>query len=1065
MRRVYLFGKCAFFALAAIALPGQAVYASSAAADEHAYLQSVQQELTVEGNIVDSGGQPVIGASLILKGSDNIGTVTDIDGNFSLSLKGPGIIVVSAIGYKTIEISVSSSTKGLSIVLEEDSEMLDDVVVIGYGTVKKSDLTGSVSTVRSEDMMKRNPIDIGQGLQGAAAGVQVMRNSGSPRGGTTIRIRGVATVNGSADPLYVVDGVQVGTSIDFLNPGDIESVQILKDASATAIYGSRGANGVIMVTTKKGNKGTARVDASVNYGVSTSSSRLDVGTIQDFVKAIRITKENDRTPFTVLAWADPSLDSRLNNIDWQDVMTRTALQQNYNMSVSGGNASTQARVSVGYLDNQGIVVASQFNRLTARMNVTHKIKDFLTITGNASFVHGVFQGGGNAYSYAGAIPSMDDLDENGNLVNVPIQWPDGTWGHYRKEGAGDIEKSVDNLYAAAMTRDSRDKFNQIMTNANIDINIIKGLQFHTVASYNLNLSTTDTYSPVNTRTFITQTTPDSFSINFGSTYKYGLESYFTYDLALRKHKINLMAGYSVNDTKGMGLYGSANSMPAPNIRRIELTTDPSSKNVTGGYSMTERFVSWYGRVNYNFADRYLLTFTIRRDGSSNFGAGNRWGNFPSASFAWRASEEEFIKNLGIFDNLKLRVGWGQTGNAGSPTNRSVEQLSSSYTMYYWLTGNAPVSAPGIAKLVEVDTNLKWETNEQTNVGIDFGFLKNSLTFSVDYFIRTAKDLLLFKSVRPSTGYDSIYTNSGVIRNRGFEFTLGYNTRIGDDWRINTSFTGSTLKNEAVDVGNDIFESGGIDTGYYWENYSITRNGYPVGSFYGWKVDGIFQNQEEIDELNRLAYQKSGGLQSSYQTGAVPGDWKYVDINDDGYINDDDRTILGNGTPKFNFGLNLSVFYKNFDFSANIYGVMGQKILSYSYARLNTIYNPRAGYQNCLKDYMSNAWTSENHSTTHTRLTRSDSNHNVRVSDAFIKNGDFVKIGNVQLGYTLPDKLMRSIHVESIRVYFGIDNLATISGYKKYGDPEVGDSNVLRTGFDAGRYPYPRTYNFGLTLQF
>lgn len=1064
MRGDYSFVKCVFFAVAVLASYGPVGYASSTA-ENHAYVQSLQQGLTVEGTIVDSNGQPVIGASLILKGDGSIGTVTDIDGNFSLSVPGPGVLVVSAIGYKTVEISVSSSTKGLSIVLEEDNEMLDDVVVIGYGTVKKSDLTGSVSTVRAEDMMKRNPIDIGQGLQGAAAGVQVLRNSGDPRGGTTIRIRGIATVNGSADPLYVVDGVQVGTSIDFLNPGDIESIQILKDASATAIYGSRGANGVIMVTTKKGTKGTARVDASVNYGVGTSSSRLEVGTIQDFVKAIRTTKEHDGGSFTELAWADPSLDSRLNNIDWQDVMTRTALQQNYNLSVSGGNASTQARLSVGYLNNKGIVVASQFDRLTARLNVTHNIKNFIKITGNASYVHGVSQGSGNAYSYAGAIPSMDSLDENGNLVNVPVQYPDGTWGHYNVKGDGDIEKGTDNLYAAAMTRDSRTAFDQIMTNANIDIDIIKGLQFHTVASWNLYLNTSDTYSPVNPRTFITKTTPDSFSLNYGSTYRSGLESWFSYDLAFGKNKLNLMAGYSVNDTRSFSLNGSASSMPAPNIRRIELTKDPSSKNVSGGYGMPERFVSWYGRLNYNFSDRYLLTFTIRRDGSSNFGAGNRWGNFPSTSFAWRASEEEFIKNLGIFDNLKLRAGWGQTGNAGSPTNRSVEQLSSSYTMYYWYNNNAVISAPGLAKLVEVDTNLKWETNEQTNVGVDFGFFKNSLTFSVDYFIRTAKDLLLFKSVRPSTGYDSVYTNSGVIRNKGFEFTLGYNTKFGDDWRINTSFTGSTLKNEAVDVGNDIFESGGIDTGYYWENYSITRNGCPVGSFYGWKVDGIFQSDEEIEEMNRLASQKTGGEQTAYQKGAVPGDWKYVDVNGDGYINDDDRTILGNGTPKFNFGLNINVYYKNFDFSANIYGVLGQKILSYSYARLNTIYNARAGYQNCLKDYMDNAWTPENHSTTHTRLTRSDANHNMRVSDAFIKNGDFVKIGNVQLGYTLPDKLVRSVNIESLRVYFGIDNLVTISGYNKYGNPEIGNSSVLRTGFDGGRYPYPRTYNFGLTLQF
>ena len=1053
--------KIAFLFAAFALLQGMPAFAGSSSDPAPAS----QQTLTVSGTVVDASGDPIIGADILYKGS-TVGTVTDIDGRFSLAIPGPGTLVISYVGFRTLEFNVSSSQTGLQLILDDDAERLDDLVFIGYGSVKKSDLTGSVSTVKSEDMMKRNPIDIGQGLQGMAAGVQVLRNSGSPRGGTSIRIRGVATVNGSAEPIYVVDGVQVGRSIDFLNPSDIESIEVLKDASATAIYGSRGANGVIMVTTKRGQQGSNNMQFSANWGLNTSPDRLDVGTIQDFVKAIRITKQNDGTAFTEMAWADPSLDSRLNNLDWQDIMTRRALSQNYNLSYSGGTRNTQGRISFGYLNNQGIVVASNYERFTSRLNVQHTIKDFIRMGASMAFVHGISSGSGNAYTYAAQIPSMDDLDENGNLVNVPIQWPDGTWGHYKKEGAGDIEKGVDNLYAAAMVRDSRSRFNQVMTNANLDIDLFKGMTFHNVFSYNFNENQGDTYSPENHRTYISDTNPDSFSLNFSDSHTIALESYLTYDLSFGDSRLNLMGGYSVSRQTGYSLSGSAESMPANTIRNIGLTTNPSSKTVSGGYSAPVRFVSWYGRINYNLKERYLLTATLRRDGSSNFGAGNRWGVFPSASFAWRISEEPFIKDLDLFSSLKLRLGWGQTGNAGGATSLSVEQLTSRYMMYYWYVNGSPVNAPGIAKASEVDTNLKWETNEQANIGLDFGVMNGKLSGSLDYFVRTAKDLLLYKTIRPSTGYDNVYTNAGSIRNSGFEFQLTYATRIGSDWNINATLTGSTLKNKAIEVGDDIFYSGGVDTGYYWDNYSITQNGQPVGSFYGWKVDSIFQDQSEIDRLNALAKEKTNGEVAYYQAqGTAPGDYKYVDINGDGFINDEDRTVIGNGYPKLNYGFNFGASYKSFDFSMNLYGVFGQKILSYSYARLNTIYNARNGYQNCLVDFMEGAWTPTNKSTEYTRLTAKDVNHNVRVSDVFIKNGDFLKISNIQVGYTLPKSLVGLMRMDSARIYLSVDNPLTLSTYNKYGNPEIGNSNVLQSGFDSGRYPFPVTYTLGLNVQF
>lgn len=1026
-------------------------------------METQQSTVKIKGHITDVSGESIIGANVLVKGS-TIGVISDIDGNFALDVPETGVLQVSYIGYITQEVKLVSGKRDYKIVLKEDAETLEEVVVVGYGTVKKTDVTGSVTSVKSDEMMKRNPVSLGQGLQGAAAGVSVMRTSGDPEGGVSIRIRGVATVNGSADPLYVVDGVQVGTNIDFLNPADVESIEILKDASATAIYGSQGANGVILITTKPGVKGHTSLKFTANFGLQTLSQKLDVANAATFVEGIRGAKQNDDAVFTNKAWENPAFTNKLNSIDWQDVMARTALQQNYNLSASGGSEKTQSRLSVGYLNNEGIIVNSYFKRLTARANITHKVKDFIRVGLNVAYVHAEKTGGGNLFTYARTIPTMDDTDAAGNLINVPVQYPDGTWGHFKQEGNGDVSKSQDNPYAAAMTADYLNKYNRVVTSATLEVDILKGLMFKTIGSYNYYGSAYDNYTAYNDRTFLDKDRPDSFSLSSSEGNSLGLESYFTYDLKLKSHRINLMAGYSVSDYNSTDLNASAQNMVAETIRNIGLTKDMNTITGGGGFNTPVRYVSWYGRVNYSLMDRYLFTATVRRDGSSKFGAGNRFGTFPSVSLAWRASEEDFIKKLNIFSNLKLRVGWGQTGNSGFATNLSVNQVSPSRIMYYWLNGGNVASAAGLAKTAEIDTNLKWETNEQTNIGLDLGFFDNSLNITLDYFVRDAKDLLLYRNLRPSTGYTSIYTNAGHIRNSGFEFAVNYTKEVGD-WTFGATLNGSTLKNKAIEVGDDIFYSGSVDTGYYWDNYSITKNGYPVGSFYGHKVAGIFQNQAEIDALNKQAVEKTNGEITSYQTSETqPGDYKYIDLNGDGYISDEDKAILGDGYPTLNYGLNLSAGYKGWDFSMYIYGVLGQDILSYSYANLISVKSPSDGYQNSLSDYMKNAWSETNPSTVYPRLTRKDSNHNTRVSDAYIKNGDFLRISNIQVGYTFPKRWVEKLRMESLRVYASIENVGTITGYK-YGDPEVGDASVLKTGFDAGRYPFPRTYAFGLSVQF
>ena len=1022
----------------------------------------INQSKQVTGVIKDANGESVIGANVVEKGTNN-GTISDIDGKFSLNVAPGATLMITYIGYVSQEIKVDNRNS-FSIVLKEDSEMLEEVVV-GYGTMKKKDLTGAVAKVNMEDLLKTPSSSFDQTLGGRIAGVNVSSGEGMPGGTMNIVIRGNNSLTQDNSPLYVIDGfpVEDPTIAATINPSDVESVDVLKDASATAIYGTRGANGVIMITTKNGGKGKAKVNFSANYALQFNSNKIDVADAGLFASAVRSAVKNDGIAMTNLAYGEDYI-GRLNSIDWQDEMSRTALQQNYNLSASGGSENTQANLSLGYLNNQGIVIESNFKRLTARANITHKVKDFLHVGLNLNYAHSEKMGGGNLRNYAQAIPTMDYV-EDGVFYSMPIVLPDGTWGHYKKEGNGDVNKGADNLVAAAKTADSINKWDRLLASAFLQLDLYKGLTFKTIASYNYYTKGYNGYTAYNDRTFGTQDRKDSFSLNQSQSTSLGLEAFLNYDWSNEHHRVSAMAGFSTSDTNGAWLNSSANDFPADNIRKISLTNDPSSKQTDGGLDLKTRFLSYFGRLTYTLNDRYIVTATVRRDGSSNFGAGNRYGTFPSASVAWRLSEEKFIKDLELFSNLKLRAGWGQTGNAGNGTNLSIAQLSSANAMYWFFNGSSVINGAGIAQQKEIDTNLKWETNEQTNIGIDFAFMNNELSFSADYFIRDAKDLLLYRQIRPSTGFSNVYTNAGHIRNSGFEFTAAWNKSFSD-WNIGIRLNGSTLKNEAIEVGDPIFsKSGSAQDGDNWDNHSITQNGYPVGSYYGWKVEGIFRTQAEIDEMNRLAVEK--GVESGvYQDKTTqPGDYKFVDLNGDGQITDADRTVIGNGYPKFTYGMNLTASWKNFDFSMNLYGVAGMDILSYSSARLTSVYAPDGGYQNVLKEYINNAWSSSNTGAKYPRITKTDYNKNMRVSDAYIQKGDYLKISNIQIGYTFPKNVLKPVKMENARVFASVDNVCTISSYNKFGDPEVGDSNVLYSGFDGGRYPFPMSVTFGLSVQF
>ena len=1050
---------------------------------------------TVKGTVSDEAGEPIIGATVKVQGT-NDATVTDFNGNFSIKASSNATLNISYVGYLSQNVKVAGKSN-ISVSLKEDTQLLNDVVVIGYGTAKRSDISGSVASIDAAAMMKKVPINLADGLKGAAPGVIVTQQDGAPDALAQVRIRGVGTINGDGNPLYVVDGVQVGSNANFLNPQDIQSIEILKDASATAIYGSRGANGVVMITTKHGVKGAARVDVNANWSVQTLSRKFETLGVDDYAKSVRLARAAKNQVPVMSIWNE-EYDGKRKYIDWQDEMTRTALRQNYSMTASGGTDKVQGLFSVGYMNNEGIVVNTSFERMNIRGNFKGIVNNYLEVGGDINFTHSKAIGSnvgignnGNLSSvrdYATMTPTMDYTDANGRIISPNVVNPDGTYGtFYQTATQGSESASQDSYYARQMELDNPNKSNRMLANAYIDLTLIKGLHWKTIGSYDY--SSNDSY---NWQTQIKRFNPDAdgkfskdptplnnmdtrrklnLSQNTGTTI--GLESYLTYNWSNDIHDLTAMLGYSVSKTTGQWVSAGATDFVDENIRVLGMSDDLDTKDGNGAFNLETRFVSYFGRVMYSFMNRYNLTATVRRDGSSNFGSGNRWGTFPSVAASWRISEEPFMKDINWVSNLKLRLGWGRTGNAGGATSNAIYQLGSTEYRFYpeGSTTQGYQRGNGLAQLIIANPDLKWETNEQTNIGLDFSLLNGDLSVSLDYFNRNSKDLLLYQSVRPSSGYHTYYNNIGLIRNRGFEFSVSYNKQLNKDWHIGATFTGSTLSNKVVECGLDVFNecSGGNDgsnidgsnvqainaNGYKWNNHSICREGYPVGSYYGYKVAGIFRSQEEID-----AYGVVDDSNVKYQ----PGDVKFVDLNNDGKITADDMTVIGDGVPDFNFGLTLTAAYKNWDFSVYTYGVLGQDILSYSAMRLSTMLADADQVPCILKEAFDNSFTN-NPNGDLPRLTILDEVYNTRCSDMWVKNGNFLKINNVQVGYTFPKAWLAPLKIQSARVSLAINNLCCISPYNKYGDPECGQGSVVYQGLDTGRYPTPRTYSLGLSVQF
>ena len=1085
----------------------------------------------VKGTVNDEAGEPVIGATVKVQGTPK-GSITDFDGKFSIEAASNATLEISYVGYVTQKVKVAGKND-ITVVLKEDAQMLNDVVVIGYGTMKKSDISGSVASVNTTEMMKRAPTNIAQGLQGAAPGVIVTMQDGAPDANAQVRIRGVATINGNASPLYVVDGVQVGTNANFLNPSDIESIEVLKDASATAIYGAAGANGVVMITTKHGSKGSTSVNITADFGIQTVPLKLDVGSVDEYARNIRIARESDGNGLFNPVWGE-QYDGKRKSIDWLDQMTRTGFKQQYNVSASGGNEKTQYNASVGFLRNSGVVVNTQYQRLNARANVKTQVNKYLEFGADLSWVHTDSHGSNNSVGnfgnlsslrdYAFASPTMDfvtlsaatyDGVPAGTYVSPNVVNPDGTFGETlggKDTNDGFWGTTLGNMYAKQMELNGRNRSNRALASAYLAITPVKGLTWKTLISYDYGSNSGNNFSGgiqrvnyINGIAYdVTQGGPAYYNPRNENAYEFSvsnsdwqtldIQNTLTYNWKNDIHDVTVMLGNEVSRNYGQWTSAGARDFWSKDNRSVGLSKDPTSISGNGALNLETRGISYFGRVAYSLMGRYNLTATLRRDGSSNFGKGNLWGTFPSAAASWRISEEPFMKNVEWISNLKLRFGWGQTGNSGGATDLAVAGLSSQnvkYSFYskgqgigYW---NGMSFDTGFYSPL-VDTNLKWETNEQWNFGLDFGLLNGDLNVGLDYFIRTSKDLLLYRQVRSSTGFTNVYTNYGEIENKGFEFSIAYNKRLNKDWTINATLTGSTLKNKVKKMGDPLYNTNsdssgqgtgdgsntgavGAASGYYWGNHSICKEGEAVGSFYGYNVIGIFQNEGQFTETKTITLEDGTTKEVlKYPTDTEGktkvGDYIFEDVNNDGTLDEKDMVILGNGFPSFNYGLNLGATWKNFDFSIYMYGVFGQKIFSYSAMRLSNMFCSDDGTTpNILTEVANNSWTPKNPNASYARLSIKDDNHNMRASSQWVKNGNFLRISNIQIGYTLPREIAKKLLIQNARVYLGISNLATISPYNTYGDPEVGQGSVLYTGLDTGRYPMPRTYTMGVNVTF
>lgn len=1001
-----------------------------------------QQVKKITGTVADSNtGEPLIGATIRESGTQNA-TATDLNGKYKLSIRSSQI-TVSYVSYTTQNIKVTGSGT-YNIRLQTDNNMLNEVVVVGYGSQKKSDLTGSLSSISGKDLKNMAETNVSEMLAGKAAGVFVAAASGQPGEDAIVRVRGLGTVNDN-NPLYVVDG-QFMDNISSVNPTDIDRIEVLKDASACAIYGSRGSNGVILITTKNGKEGTT-ISFNAFIGVKNSYKALDMMNSDQFYKFITTAYAGD-------ASFQNSMKSKFTNqykkgysTDWWKECTRSAFTQNYNFSISKGSDNSRSYLSVGYVDDQGALITTEFKRLNANLKQEYDLSKYITVGTNITLSKA-------SKRDAGQLPSFDFIQKADPFTPVISPLVDASSENYEYNKYAPTEWSFDPNPVSLLRLPNRnnDIFN-VFGNAFAQIKLLKGLTYRAQFSFERFNDNFKNFVPIYTATFSddnlankeskynteTKLTNNSDLIN-----NYIFENRLNYDATFGKNSLNAMFAitYEKNDEKTVNAYKRA---ALGNSDIYQILDAQTAGDATSGSRIATSMMSYLGRINYVYDDKYLLTASFRADGSSKFAKGNRWGFFPSLSLGWRISNEQFFTNSSlnnVISNLKLRAGWGENGNQRIDRKAALTLIgTTNENQWYFGSGYSQGYIPSYTG----NSDVKWERDSQANVGLDMGLFANSLNVIMDFYIKKTTDMLLQVPIPVFGAYsNNPYFNAGNLKNTGFDFSIDYHGKIDKDFSYNAGLNMSTYKTKVTKLTSD----------YLTGNVSRTYVGGSIGRFWGYKQIGIFQNQSEIDKY----VDKNG---TKIQPNAKPGDFKFAKLGTSGILSDDqDRTFIGDPNPDLIYGFNLGFQYKNFDLSMFFQGTIGNDIYNLSKGNL-----AQAGLQNALAESYTKAWTKEGDNAKYPRMTNTDTNNNYRASSFYVEKGSYLRLQNIQLGYNIPSKLCeKSKLFSSCRLYISGQNVFTLTGYSGL-DPEIGVDNALNTGYDQTHYPSCRTFTFGVNLQF
>ena len=996
------------------------------------------QEVSVSGTVSDQAGNPLPGVNIVVEG-DNIGTIAGVDGSFSLTAPSSNaVLIFTYIGYKTQRIPIANQSN-LKVRLEESIYELEDLVVVGYGVQKKGDITGAISSVEGQDIQNLPVPGASQALQGRVAGVQVVRNGGAPGERGRIRIRGTGTIN-NADPLVVVDGFPTtAAAIDDINPNDIESIEVLKDASASAIYGTRAANGVIIITTKKGgfNQGM-KFRLNAYTGISNSIKTVDVLDAPTLATLKREAYTNSGRDIPAI-WEDPEF--QVQRTDWQEELLGQGVTQNVDLSLQGGGENSSYAISAAYYNEEGMIKNSFYERFSFRINSDHQANKRLKIGENLQLTRtrGNFLNTRSAQTgvYWSAIrfhPSLPVIDEDGNYGSSQVS---GEFG------------DINNPIFTVDTEDDETTATRLLATVYGEVKITEGLKFRANFGVDGTITDRDEFFVI-IEDQIRARPRNELNRTYTEEYSLLAEYFLTYDkLFGEKHALNVVAGYTAQKFQEEFIFAQRLDFPDESPDQRFLDAGETISDVEGNRT-EDGLVSGFARANYSFANRYLFTATFRADGSSRFAKGNRWGYFPAFSAGWRISEESFW-NISAIDNLKLTVGWGQLGNQNIERNQFLALIAGGRRYSF---GGAEAVGASQSRIPNED--ISWEVSEILNMGAEISLWDSRVLANVNYFIKDTKDMLLPVPVVGSIGRASIPDrNIGELRNQGLEIELGYQNSVGE-FSYQVSANAAFIENEVRRLNAPFLES----PRYGRPNQEIARTieGEPIAVFWGWRTDGLYQNAAEIQNDPNIANDPRRGDDL-----IQPGDVRFLDLDGNGIINDQDRTVIGDPHPDVTYGLQASANYKGFDLTLFFLGEAGKDI--YNADRMQGL---DASYPFNLYDDVNGRWNGEGTSNSIPRLTVDRNNLNHRTSDLFIENGGFFRLKNLTIGYTLPKQYSSKAGISRARFYVTGQNIFTITDYSGI-DPELGyignDDNNLQVGVDYAQYPQARTWIFGLTLDF